>query len=135
MTRRREINREQADVLAGLGHKIHYYYDPAEAVGRHSKSNGAVKVKTRNRRRSGGRKIGLTAQIISKNVRMTSPRAGEVYDVARTILKAQKGAPLVRRKLCELIASELGVTEKAAQIQVSRLIKFKYLKVVDAANK
>lgn len=134
MTRRREINREQADVLAGLGHKIHYYYDPAEAVGRHSKDNGAVKVKAGGRGRTGGKKIGLTAQIISKNVRMTSPRAGEVYDKARIILKAQKGAPLIRYKLCELIAAELGITEKAAQVQISRLIKFKYLKVISATT-
>ena len=128
MARRREINQQEAEVLANLGHKIHYYYDPAEPVGRHSSKarNGAVTAKVKRHRPSS--MITLTSQKISKNIRSTRKQAARVYDAARKILTAQgAGAPLSRNTLCELLAVELNKTNKAVQIQVTLLLRIGYL--------
>lgn len=127
MGRRREITKDEANVLSGLGHKIHYYYDPAEPVGPHRKKNGDTAAEATVRRQKTPTMMTLSSQRISRNIRDARPRLGKVYDAAETILKGQKGGTISRTEMCHLIASELNLGIHNIQTAVSNLIGYKYL--------
>ena len=126
MGRKREITEKEADVLARLGHKIHYSYDPTEPVGRHAQKRkyGRDPIK---RSRSPAR-ISLTDKVYPKRLRKQRTQALAVYDSAKIALKGQFGGNLKRNKLCELIARETEKSEHTIQTQMSILIKGGYLK-------
>ena len=125
MGRKREISKDQAEVLSGLGHKIHYSYDPSEPVGRGCKKKKR-KVLVGGKKEHGKRKshmIHLTERRLTKVVRRGGRKSlTEVFDSVDKILKAQGGKPLNRTKLAGLVSADTGRTPKAAQVQISHLL-------------
>ena len=132
MGRKREINSEQATVLAGLGHIIHYIYDPAEAVGR---PNGKVAAAKRTRRKRRVRAAPNRIELTKRNFPRTRGKSkvmALVYDSAKRSLDKHKS--ISRALLCRLVATKLEKTEKAVQVQVSKLIKSGHLRQVKDAS-
>ncbi len=136
MGRKREISSQQAMVLAGLGHKIHYFYDPVEAVGRPNGKVAATKrIKRKRRVKTAPNRIELTERKPGAIIKgkLSTMALGKVFSAAKTALN-DGGRALTRPLLCRMVAKNLGKTEKAVQVQVSKLIKSGHLRQVKDAS-
>jgi len=138
MGRKREISSQQAMVLAGLGHKIHYFYDPTEAVGRpNGKVAAAKRIKRKRRVKTAPNRIELTGKLLSNRERTSNLAVTKIFGHAKSLLDKRKGryaALMSRSLLCLLISKRLKKTEKAVQVQVSKLIKSGHLRQVKDAS-
>ena len=133
MGRKREISSQQAMVLAGLGHKIHYFYDPTEAVGRPNGKVAATKrIKHKRRVKTAPNRIELTGLSLTQKVRSAGLVAARVFDSTKTVLKTRTA--ISRSLLCILVSKRLGKTEKAVQVQVSKLIKSGHMRQIKDAS-
>ena len=130
MGRKREISSEQATVLAGLGHIIHYSYDPSEVVGRPSSKAVTKRIRRKRRVKQAPNRIELTTRLPNKTYRKNRPSAAKVYDAARKIIGTTRllRHAMGRPTLCKMVAKQLDKTERAVQTQISILIGSGHLK-------